>query len=108
MINIIKKSAIGTIASFVLAVPAIALAVEDYPFMDEVNSCVAESLTRVDTSGASRVRHVVTDYRRSALGYALKIQTSIFSGDQQANYSIYCVVNGDHAPIKFRIKDLNV
>lgn len=45
MINIIKKSAIGTIASFVLAVPAIALAVEDYPFMDEVNSCVAESLT---------------------------------------------------------------
>lgn len=108
----IKKTALAAIAvastSTAFAAAAHAERSNDPAFLAEVDSCVAELTRRLDVTDASRVRHVVTDYKRSALGYALKIQTSVYSPALQSKYSVYCVANGNNVPIKFRWKALDV
>lgn len=106
MISRIKKLAVSGIVLSAISLPAFADRNSDVDYLAEVDSCVAELTSRLDVTDANRVRHVVTDVRRSSLGYALQIQTSVFSSTDEAKYSVYCVANGNHAPIKFRLKEL--
>ncbi len=75
------------------------------PFADELDSCVAAVTEHLDLSGAERVRHTVVEDRRTGIGYALSIETSVFSADSERRYSAYCVATGSGAPIKFRIDE---
>lgn len=78
----------------------------DLAFAAEIDSCLAAVNDRVGLEGADRVRHLVTDGRRTAIGYALSIETSVFSADRERRYSIRCVARGDGAPLKLAIDDI--
>ena len=108
MFTSIRKSSIAafvSIAAGVIFSPAFADQRAEYPFMDEVRSCVEETYKRIDTERATHARHVVTDVDTSLLGYTLRIESSITTPENETTYSIYCVANGNNSPIKFRIKE---
>ena len=89
----------------VLCLPAVALADQAaVPFADEVNSCVDAIYDRLDLTTTDRIRHVVTKEKRTGIGYALAIQTTVYFGAEQRSYSVYCVASGRNAPTKFRFE----
>lgn len=87
-------------AGSIVSAPAVA---GDLAFAAEVDSCLAAVNDRVGLQGAERVRHLVTDSKRTAIGYALSIETSVFSADSERRYSIRCVARGDNTPLKLTI-----
>ena len=101
----VLKSSVAALLAAVVTLPAFAETRDEYPFMDEVKSCVEETYNRVDTTGATLARHVVTEFDTSMIGYALRIETSITTPENETTYAVYCVANGANAPIKFRIKE---
>lgn len=96
----LRIAASAVLAAGAASVPASA---GDLPFAAEVDSCLAAVNDRVGLEGAERVRHLVTDSKRTAIGYALSIETSVFSADRERRYSIRCVARGDSAPLKLTI-----
>lgn len=109
MTSNIKKTAItiGALAVTAFSSPAFAERHSDPAFLEEIDSCVAELTSRIDMTNADRLRHVVTNSKRSGIGYALKFNTSVFSAEGEARYSVYCVARGDQSPVKFRFKELD-
>jgi hypothetical protein len=109
MKNTIRKAAItiGTIAIAALSVPVLADRNADIAYVDEIDSCIAEFATRVDVSEADRVRYVVTKSKRSGIGYALNINTHVYSTSGKDSYAVYCVVRGSSTPVKFTLKEKN-
>jgi hypothetical protein len=75
-------------------------------FQTEVANCVLEVKNQVDVLGATRIRHNITDYKPTLLGNAVTIETSVFTPDNQNDYEIFCQINGDHKPFKFRVKEV--
>jgi len=75
------------------------------PFAEELDTCVAAVTEHLDLTDARRVRHTVVEDKRTGIGYALSIETSVFSTDAERRYSAYCVATGSGAPIKFRIDE---
>ena len=83
----------------------LASADESVPFAAELDACVAAVTARLDLSNAHRVRHTVTKEKRTGIGYALSIDTAVYSTDSQKRYSAYCVARGDASPIKFTFSE---
>ena len=99
---------LGTLAVIAFAGPAQADRASDPAYLDEIDSCVAEVKRRLDVADVQRLRHIVTDSKRSALGYALTIRTSVWDGDRENSYKTYCVANGNNTPIKFRFEQTSL
>lgn len=94
----------GIAAAFVVfAAPA---AAGDFAFAAEVDSCLAAVNDRVVLEDSTRVRHLVTHSRLTAIGYALTIETSVFSDDSERRYAVRCVARGRSAPVKLTIDSL--
>jgi hypothetical protein len=74
-------------------------------FAAEVDSCVAAVNTHLDLGGADRVRHFVSNARRTGIGYVLTIETSVFFESAEKRYAAYCVARGGNVPLKFRIEE---
>lgn len=89
-----------------LALPAAADDDDTLNFADEVDACVAAVDSHLDLGNADRVRHFVTNTKRTGIGYVLTIETSVFSASSKRKYAAYCVANGNNDPVKFRIDEL--
>lgn len=109
MNNNIRKAVIiiGAIAITSISTSAFADRNSDPAYLAEFDSCITELASRINVSDAERVRHVVTKSKRSRLGYALKFDTTVFSSGGESRYSVYCVVKGENAPVKFRFEELS-
>lgn len=92
----------ATIASTfaILATPARA---GDLAYAAEVDSCLAAVNERVILDDSNRVRHLVTDSKRTAIGYALSIETSVFSEATEQRYAVRCLARGGNEPVKLTI-----
>lgn len=91
-----------------LAAQTNATTFDEIKYDSEVKSCVAEIRNHVSYADASRVRHDVTLVKPKLVGYVMKIDTSIYTeaaGAPEREYATYCVVNGNHKPLKFEIKE---
>ena len=78
---------------------------EAVPFAAELDVCVAAVNARLDLSTAHRVRHTVTKEKRTGIGYALTIDTAVYSADSQRRYNAYCVARGNADPVKFTFSE---
>ena len=109
MKNTIRKAAvtIGTIAITALSTPVLADRNNDIAYGNEIDSCIAEFVSRIDVTEADRVRYVVTRSKRSGIGYALSFSSHVFSSEGENSYSVYCVARGSGAPVKFKLKEKN-
>lgn len=76
-----------------------------FPYADELDSCVSAVTEYLDLSNVQRVRHTVVQEKRTGVGYALSIETSVFAGDDERRYTAYCVATGSGAPLKFTINE---
>jgi hypothetical protein len=83
-----------------LAAPASA---GDLAYADEVDSCLAAVNERVILGDSNRVRHLVTDSKRTAIGYALTIETWVFSNAIEQRYAVRCLARGRSEPVKLKI-----
>ena len=101
----IKKIALSTIGIVVLSAPALAERNNTPGYMAEIDTCIVELNSRIDTNAAERLRHVVTKSRRSGNRYAFNIKTTVFTADGESNYSAFCVARGNSAPIAFKLKE---
>ena len=103
--KLVTLAAIGMLG---LAAQANAATIDEIKYDNEVKSCVAEIRSHVSYADASRVRHEVLLVKPKLVGYVMKIDTSIYkdaAGAPEREYATYCVVNGNHKPLKFVIKE---
>jgi len=101
-----KQLVVLTVATLGFAAQAVATSVDEVKYDSEVKSCIAEIRDHVDYADASRVRHDVVLVKPKLVGYVMRIDTSIYTeaaGGPSHEYATYCVVNGDHKPLKFEI-----
>lgn len=104
-----KLATFAAIAILGLSTQGNAATVDEVKYEREVRSCVAEIGNHVSYDDASRVRHDVVLVKPKLLGYVMKIDTAIYteSADEAAReYATYCVVNGNHKPLKFEISNV--
>jgi hypothetical protein len=102
--KLLTTLAASTVLSAGLALPA---AGDDaLTFADEVDSCVALVDRHLDLGQAERVRHFVTNTKRTGIGYAFTIETTVFDSASQRKYAAYCVAQGNNEPVKFSIDEL--
>jgi len=112
--NIRKLSAtqiLSAAALFILAGQASAANGNWQEIETEINSCVSAIAGQANYDDATRVRHTVVDVKERTVGYKLTIETSIYSdnGDSAIReYATSCVVNGNNAPMKFSISEIDV
>ena len=108
-----KQTVLASFAAiFVLGLSAQANAatVDEIKYDSEVKSCVAEIRDHANYDDASRVRHDVVLVKSKLVGYAMKIDTSIYTESADAatrEYATFCVVNGNHKPMKFEISEIS-
>ena len=103
-----KRVTFAAIGILGLALHATGATVDEIKYDSEVKSCVAEIRNHVSYAGANRVRHDVTLVKPKLLGYVMRIDTSIYTEAADAperEYATYCVVNGNHKPLKFEISE---
>lgn len=84
--------------------------VDAIAYRQEVQSCVAEIKDSIDVNDASRVRHDIEIVKEKLVGFAMKINTSLYTeyaGEPTREYATYCVVNGAHKPLKFEINEID-
>lgn len=100
----------------VIAASFLALAVAHKPAMAtgdklayaaEVDSCLAAVNHQVDLKDANRVRHLVTNSKLTAAGYALTIHTSVFRTDTEQRFAVHCVARGSGKPLELRINEID-
>jgi len=99
-------AALSAIAFVTLTAPAFADRSVDLADSDEVKSCVSAVTNQLDTSNADRIRHVVTDFEQEFIGYGVTIETAVFTGGEQANYSAYCIANKHFEPLRLRVREI--
>jgi hypothetical protein len=104
-----RQYLLAAFAAAAVGVPAVSPAdgVDEIKYRSEVRSCVDEIRGRIDFGDASRVRHDVILVKEKLVGYAMRIDTAIYTdpdGPAVREYATYCVVNGDHKPLKFEIE----
>jgi len=105
-----KLATFAAITVLGLSSQASAATVDEIKYNSEVKACVAEIQDHVNYDNASRVRHDVVLVKRKLVGYAMKIDTSIYTesaDDATREYATYCVVNGNHKPLKFEISEID-
>jgi len=107
------QATLATVAAITvlgLSMQASAATVDEIKYDSEVKSCVAEIRGHVNYDDASRVRHDVVLVKRKLVGYVMRIDTSIYTesaDDATREYATYCVVNGNHKPMKFEISEID-
>ena len=104
--KVLTFAAIGMLG---VAAQASAATVDEIKYDSEVKSCVAEIRNRVSYVDANYVRHDVTLVKPKLVGYVMKIDTAIYTeaaGEPEREYATYCVVNGNHKPLKFEISEI--
>ena len=92
-----------TAAFSVLAAFARPAEAADLAFAAEVDSCLAAVNEQVILDDSNRVRHLVTDTKRTAVGYTLSIETSVFSDAIEQRYAVRCLARGNREPVKLTI-----
>jgi len=105
--NKIAASILAAMSLIVISAPTFAGFYEFAPKKD-VDLCVAEIQAHADYDGADRVRHEVESSKRRAVGYSLKIDTTVYAeGSDTAirEYKAVCVVTGGTKPLKFSIRE---
>ena len=105
--NKIVASSLAALGLIAISAPTLAGFYEVAPNKD-VDLCVSEIRAHADYTGAGRVRHEVESSKRRAMGYSLKIDTTVYSEvDDEAirEYKSVCVVTGGEKPLKFSIKE---
>ena len=105
-----KKILTSSLAAFgLIAISAPTLAgFYEFASNKDVDLCVAEIQAHADYTDAALVRHEVESSKRRAVGYSLKIDTTVYAeGDDEAirEYRSVCVVTGGTKPFKFSIKE---
>jgi hypothetical protein len=108
-----KQYILAAFAAAAVAIPALSIAdeVDEIKYRSEVRSCLDELRGRIELGDASRVRHDVTLVKEKLVGYAMRIETAIYTdpdGPAVREYASFCVVNGDHKPLKFEIEPQGV
>ena len=105
---LLKNTALAIVCAGVIGTSNAAQASQkgEERFQTEVANCVLEVKNQIDVVGATRMLHNITDYKSALLGTAVTIKTSVFTPDSQFDYEIYCQINGNHAPFKFRMKEV--
>jgi hypothetical protein len=100
---------VPTVLGFGLAagIAAPAAASGKVAFAAEIDSCVNAVTSRLDLEHAKRVRHVVSNARRTGIGYVLTIETAVFFDGSEKNYEASCVANGKNPPVKFEMEELD-
>jgi len=100
---------LAALAALGMSAQANAADVDEIKYDSEVKACVAEIRDSIDFSGASRVRHDVVLVKRKLVGYAMKIDTAVYgeTDDSPREFASYCVVNGNHKPLKFEISEVS-
>ena len=98
---------IGSIGISALSTPAYSVS-SNLAYDTEFKSCVAELANQIDMTDVTRLQHVISKTDQSRIGYALKFNTSVFSAGDESRYSVYCVAKGENAPVKFKVKELNI
>ncbi|HZD51741.1 MAG TPA: hypothetical protein VE175_01730 [Woeseiaceae bacterium] len=82
------------------------------PFAAEVQSCVDAVNAELELRDARRVRHLVLDAKRTGIGYALTIETSVLleaDGDAiEKRYEALCVAYGANEPSTLRIEEIAI
>jgi len=112
--NIRKLTAthiLSAAALFILAGQASAAKGSWQEIETEINACVSAIADQANYDDATRVRHTVVGVKERTVGYKLTIETSIYSDTDDAamrEYATTCVVNGNHAPMKFSISESDV
>jgi hypothetical protein len=81
------------------------LAADKPAFAREVDSCLEAVNATLDLDSAKRVRHFVSNAKRTGIGYVLTIETAVTFATSEKNYEAYCVANGNNAPLTFRIEE---
>ena len=107
--NKIVASSLAALGLFAISAPTLADYYEIAPNSD-VDLCVSEIQAHADYTGAGRVRHKVESSKRRAVGYSLKIDTTVYSeGDDKPirEYKAVCVVTGGDKPKKFTITQIS-
>ena len=104
----LKHAALAVVCASVIVTSNAAQATQksEELFQTEVANCLLEVKNQINVAGATRIRHNVTDYKPASLGTAVTIETSVFTPDSQYDYEIFCQINGNHAPFKFRMKEV--
>jgi hypothetical protein len=97
--------AAGTAIFLLTAAGQQSIAGDKLAFGREVDSCLAAVNNQVDLAEANRVRHVVTDSKRTISGFALTIRTSVFSENSEKRYAVRCVASGSSEPTLLRIEE---
>lgn len=104
-----SKRRMATVVIAVLSAAASAAALAEkgaaFPYAEELDSCVSAVTEHLDLSNVQRIRHTVIQRKRTGIGYALDIETSVFAGENERRYTAYCVATGSGAPLKFTINE---
>jgi hypothetical protein len=106
--NFVPGLLAAVLALGVTGTGSVAVAAEKLAFAKEVDSCVAAVTSRLDLDRATRVRHLVSTAKQTGIGYVLTIETAVFFDSSEKKYEAYCVANGDNAPLKFRIEEIEI
>lgn len=108
VVKMTKQFTLIAIAALGITMQAGAATVDEVKYVTEVKACVAEIGNNVDYADASRVRHDVVLVKPKLVGYVMKIDTAIYTesaGEPAREFATYCVVNGNHKPLKFEISE---
>lgn len=105
MLNIIRKTIVVIVATVTLATAAFAERNSNPKYLTEIESCITELKSRIDTTGVYRIRYIVTKSRKAGSRFVLSFQTSVFAPSGESLYMVYCVTNGSAAPFKFELEE---
>ena len=103
-------TAAATITLLIFGGPATASDNIKPAYASEVKTCIAEVGDHANYEGATRVLHNVVITKRTRIGYALTIDTSVYTNSDDTavrGYTSYCVARGDNRLVKFRIGEVS-
>jgi hypothetical protein len=98
-------ASVAAILAVGLTGATVAAAADQPAFAREVDSCLEAVNSTLDLDSATRVRHFVSNAKRTGIGYVLTIETAVTFDGSEKNYEAYCVANGNNAPLTFRIEE---
>ena len=108
--NTQKRAVTFTLAAMGLFLSAGSMAAsifDEAPSDSSIEQCVAQVGNQANYDHASYVRHDVATTKRRSVGHRLKIDTTVYGGEDGQvirEYAATCVVGRDGVPVKFRIK----
>lgn len=105
MLNIIRKTVVAIVATTTLATVASAERNIDPKYLTEIESCITELKSRIDTTDVYKIRYIVTKSRKAGTGFVLSFKISVFAPSGESRYSVYWVAKGNASPVKFKLEE---